>query len=220
MNVNQYTPSLLLPASRLPGRARVAALVACVLAACLAGCSAVPLRSLWQLRQLDFWTLDAAQVRALVLLPAGVAPQPEPLRVTLKATRGGDSAEAAQEVLVLRSMGTAAPTPEQRRSEQASPGSHWVALAFDEADTRRFDALRQRLQGWKATDGKVSGRGMSLEVSPALCASGKGPAPAVDKLRLSAWLRWKPGQEPVQVLDGAGLKDLKDDAAPTLPSCS
>jgi hypothetical protein len=212
MNVNQYTHGL---------RSRVVRLAAAALcAAIVAGCSAVPLRSLWQLRQLDFWTLDANQVHALVLLPPGVAASTEPLRVTLKAQRGGDSGEAAQEVLVLRPRGTAAPTPEQRNSEQALPGSHWVALGFDEADVRRFDALRQRMQGWKASDGKVSGRSMSLEVAPALCASARGNAPAADKVRVSAWLRWKPGQEPVQVLDGAGLKDLKDDVAPQLPACA
>lgn len=213
MNVNQYTSTHRLRTWFL--------LAAAVLCAAVAGCSAVPLRSLWQLRQLDFWTLDAGQVHALVLLPAGVGATPEPLRVTLKAQRGGDTGEAAQEVLILRPRGAVAPNAEQRQSEQAQPGSHWVALAFDEADVRRFDALRQRMQGWKATDGKVSGRGMSLEVSPALCASAKGsPPPPADKIRLSAWLRWKPGQEPVQVLDGAGLKDLKDDAAPLLPACA
>lgn len=186
----------------------------------LAGCSAVPLRSLWALRQLDFWTLDASQVHAWVMLPAGVAAPAEALRVTVKAERGGGSGESAQEVLVLRPRGTALLSAEQRRSEHGSPGAHWVALAFDEQDVQRFNGLRQRLQGWKETDGKVSGRSMSLAVSPALCAIATGNPPPMEKIRLSAWLRWKPGQEPVQVLDGAGLKDLKDDAPPMLPACA
>lgn len=181
----------------------------------LAGCTSVPLGSLWALRQLDFWTLDPAQLHAMALLPAGVGAQPEALKVTLKAQRGGGSAEVAEEHLALRAAAAIqappGPTP---------AGAHWLPLAFDDADAARFNAFRTRLQAWKAADGKVADRNFHLSVEPALCSHLPGGV-ETKKVVISAWARWQAGQEMLAVLDGASLKDVADKSTlpARLPAC-
>ncbi|HSI60576.1 MAG TPA: hypothetical protein VLA16_23675 [Ideonella sp.] len=220
MNVNQQRPHQPeTPVAAPAGRRRRfdTRRAACGLAAlALAGCSAVPLSSLWALRQLDFWNLDPTQIHAMALLPAGVGARPDALRLTLKAQRGGGSAEELEEHLALRAAAV-----EQAAPEQAAPGTHWLPLAFDETEVARFNAFRGRLEAWKAADGKVADRRFSLAVEPALCSTVAGGV-ETRKVIVSAWLRWKAGQEPVQVLDRAGLKDIaeKIKTGPRLPACA
>lgn len=194
-------------------RARAALLLGLL---ALGGCSLIPLRSLWALRQFEFSQIDGAQLRALVYLPAGVATQPDALKLSVKVERG--NGEVLTETLALRhnpAALTGLPTA------PALSGGHWVALALDAAEQQRLAGLRQRLQAWKTADGPEAKRRLGLEARPQLCVVRGGAALDAGQLRLSAWLRWKAGQEDLQLLDGASARDIDDQLArEPLPPCA
>lgn len=188
-----------------------------VLAATAAGCSVIPIRSLWALRSFEWQQLDGAQLRVPVYLPAGVEARRDAVRVHVRAERGNAAAEVLEETLTLRPAAIAAtglglPPPWS--------GGHWVVLSLDEGEQRRLAEFRARLMAWKAADGPEVKRRLGLEASPQLCARTAAQA-ATESLRLSAWMRWKAGQEDLLLLDSVSVKDIAPQAAETpLPMCA
>jgi hypothetical protein len=181
-----------------------------------AGCSLIPLRSLWALRSFDFNQLDGAHLRALVYLPAGVATLPDALKLSVKVERG--NGEALTETLALR------PNPAALTGLPPAPAGaagHWLALTLDAAEQQRLAQLRQRLQAWKAADGPDAKRKLALEAEPQLCVPRGSPALTAGQVRLSAWLRWKAGQDDLLLLDDATARDMDEKLTrETLPPCS
>lgn len=201
------------------GRGRLRLLL--LLSACLwlAGCSQIPLGTLWQLRKFDLMALDPRQLQVLLYLPASVGPMPETLLIKLTLHRGSS---AAQEVLSRSVSLQPVTTPIQGSAQPAAPepGGHWVWLAMNDADVRRLLALREAAQAWKAADGASgSGRKMEMTVSPQLCQAGMSPVTA-GQVRLSAWIRWEAGQPLLPLLEGASGRDIDDKSAgEVLPRC-
>lgn len=180
-----------------------------------AGCSLVPLRSLWALRGFDFNQLEGAHLRTLVYLPAGVSTLPDALRLKVKVERG--NGESLSETLALR------PNPAALTGLPPAPAGaegHWLALTLDAAEQQRLAQLRQRMQAWKVADGPEAKRKLSLDAEPQLCTPHGSPALTAGQVRLSAWLRWKAGQEDLLLLDGATARDVDEKMArETLPAC-
>ena len=199
-----------------PARSR-SAWLALVLALTLAACTQVPLRSLWQLRQLDWQQLDPAILLALAYLPDGIEPRPDAAVIVIKAERGNAAAEVMEERLLLRPLNA---VPADLRPEAPSRKGKWLALGLDAQQQARFFALRTTLQSWKAQDGAQAKRKLSLALEPQFCRRATAQMPDVSALRVSAWLRWQAQQAPVLLLDEAGLADLSERPASTaMPLC-
>lgn len=194
-------------------------LLAFVLALLLAACTQVPLRSLWQLRQLDWQQMDPVLLLALAYLPEGIEARPDAALITIKMERGNSAGEVLEERLALRPVHAAAqiPWPE-------APGrrGQWLALSLDAQQQARFQALRATMQAWKAQDGAAAKRKLSISLEPQMCRRASSAAvPAAESLRVSAWLRWKAQQAPVLLLDEAGLADLSErPTSGALPTCA
>ena len=190
-----------------------------VLAAMAAGCSVIPLRSLWALRSFELQQLDGALLRMPVYLPAGVEAQRDALRVHVRAERGNAAAEVLEETLTLRpGVGAGASTGLGLSPPWA--GGHWVVLALDEGEQRRLAEFRARLMAWKAADGPEAKRRVGMDATPQLCARSAAQA-ATQSLRLSAWMRWKAGQKDLLLLDSVAVKDIApQEVEAPLPLCS
>lgn len=181
-----------------------------------AGCSMIPLRSLWALREFDMQHFDGAQLRVLVWLPEGIQVRRDALKVSLKIERGHGSPDRLDETLALRPSPAALPA-----SRPAVNGAgHWAALALDDEGLQRLAALRERAQAWRTADGPDVKRKLAAGVEPQLCST-RQPAPTSGELRLSLWLRWQAGQELLQMLDDARLSDIDEHTAgERLPMCA
>lgn len=194
------------------------ALSALLLALTMAACTQVPLRSLWQLRQLDWQQLDPALLLALAYLPEGIETRPDAALITIKLERGNAAAEVLEERLALRPV-----QPASQALWPESPGrrGRWLALSLDAQQQARFQALRATMQAWKAQDGPDAKRKLSISLEPQMCRRASTPPQTLEALRVSAWLRWKAQQAPVMLLDEASLTDVSDRATSTaMPVCA
>lgn len=190
--------------------------IAVLLGLAVAGCSKIPLSSLWALKGLQFSEVDGAALRALVYLPEGVAIRDGGLAVTVKVARGnGHADERALKLAFTPLQGAAA------AHAQAAPrtGGRWLALGLSAAEQQRLADLRRDIDAWRAADGPQSKRSLSLGAELSSCLSGGASRPA-DEVPVDAWLRWKPGQDDLRLLDGATLADLlPDEQRGPLPRC-
>jgi len=216
MNVNKPTPSL------LPGAGRsafgwVLLLLLLAVALMLAGCTQIPLGSLWALRKFDFERFDPAQLRAAVYLPPGLQFPAEALVIDLKLTRGA-TGEVLHERLPMRPSAQP-PAGEHWPSTMKHPGQ-WVLLRLDDAAQARIAALRERAGLWKVADnGKGKKNDLTLGVQPALCRSGAGAAEPPQSWRASLWLRWSAEPGYVALLDDKALRDVWPELPNPLPAC-
>jgi hypothetical protein len=171
----------------------------------LGACSAVPLRSLWSLRQFELSQLDVAQLRLPVYLPAHLGAAAEAVKLTVRAERGNAAREVLEETLTLRPLPAGAGPA---GLQPPRPGGHWLVLALDAAEQQRLNQLRLRMLAWKAADGSHGQRRMGLEAQPQLCA--RPAAAPVDpaELRISAWLRWQVLQAGIVEQQQIGLAGL------------
>jgi hypothetical protein len=194
-----------------------------LMAGWLAGCSLIPLSSLWALRQLDLMTLDPRQLQVLLYLPAAVGPQPETVLIQLQLSRDsaspGAAADMLEETLALRPrQATTEPLPSLGR---ARPGGHWVWLALGDAEVQHLEVLRARAQAWKAaeaTGGKK--RRLTLNLTPQLCNRSRLAPLVAGEVKLSAWVRWEAGQALIPILEQASGRDVDDKAGTDpLPPC-
>lgn len=216
MNVNQQIQSSQAVPTRerrARGLCRVMGVIA-LAAGLLAGCSRIPLSTLWSLRSFDIKQVDGAALRILAYLPQQVATQADAVQLQVKAKRGNPAGEVMEQTLALRPwLGSVPALPPAPR-----PGGHWVVLALDEAEQARLTQLRQTLLAWKAADGDGVKRTVAMEATPQLCAT--RPGIKVEQVQLDAWLRWRAGQDDLHLLDSAKGSDLDDkSAAADLPLC-
>lgn len=189
-----------------------AALWFCALA--MAGCTVVPLRSIWALRKIDPMTLDPAELRAAVRLPDALAWQRDAVAVDLSLQRAGSTETQARRVW-LRPVAAAA----QAWPGGSRPGNEWALLVLDEPDQRRVLELRAIAAAWKAAAPASSDQHrLTLQVQPKACRRNGAKAGAA--ATVSAWLRW--AQEPgwVELIDDEPLASLLPPDAPPIPACA
>lgn len=188
------------------------------LAAVLAGCSKIPLSSLWALRGLQFADVDAAALRALLVLPEGVDLAGGALTVHVKVERGSGRPDKRELDLRLTPLTGAAAA---HGLGAARAGSRWVALGLSAAEQQRLADLRREVQAWREADGPDAKRQLSLGAELNACSRAKAPPPPPGEVAIDAWLRWKPGQDDLRMLDGASLADLQAEGTTTatLPRC-
>ena len=193
---------------------RMAALLLLGLAAALAGCSRIPLSSLWALRSLEMSQLEGPALRALLYLPGGLEVSGGGARVTVKVERGQGLPDRLETELDLVPLQGAAAAHHLSAPRAAG---HWVALGLSPEGLRRLAALRQTLAQWHSADGAGAKRQLSLSADPRLCRRGTvGNDP-----RLDLWLRWREGQDDLHLLDGATPDDLAETGHDgPLPACA
>jgi hypothetical protein len=216
MNVNQQIPNDKPSGSKgRPRRLRGAMVMVLLAAAAVAGCSRIPLGTLWSLRSFDVKQVDGAALRILAYLPSQVDTQRDAVKVHLTAQRGNPAAEVLEQTLALRPLAAIAAS---NLPPAPWPGGHWVALGLDEAEQARLTGLRQTMLAWKAADGEGVKRRLAMDATPQLCAKTAGLP--VDQVTLDAWMRWRAGQDDLHLLAGAKGSDLDDkNAAAALPLC-
>jgi hypothetical protein len=187
-----------------------------LLALAVAGCSRIPLSSLWALRGLQFAEVDAAALRALLYLPDGVDLPDGGLTVNVKVERGNGHPDRRELSMRLAPLAGAA------AAHGLTPpwsGGHWLALGLPPAEQQRLAELRRELQAWRSADGPDAKRQLSMAAELRGCQRAGAPRPPQD-LGLEAWLRWKPGQGDLRLLEGATLADvLPDEQRGPLPRC-
>jgi len=190
--------------------------IAVVLGLALAGCSKIPLSSLWALKGLQFSEVDGAALRALVYLPEGVAIRDGGLAVTVKVARGnGHADERALKLAFTPLQGPAA----AHAQVAPRPGGRWLVLGLSAAEQQRLADLRREIDGRRAADGPQAKRSLSLAAELSSCQLSGASRPAED-VPIDAWLRWKPGQDDLRLLDGATLADLMpEEQRGPLPRC-
>lgn len=186
-------------------------LLACTVLA-LAGCSVVPLRSLWALRQFDWMGFDPAELRAAVRLPRHVSVLPQAVGIDLTITRGA-TGEVIKRHFWLRPAAPAA---------SGLPAADALLLVLDEADQKAVRAIQAQAAGWKAAAASATGDGaaknsVAMNMKPQLCR--KATAPAGQDERVSAWLRWAPQPGWLPMAEDAALSALQADDAPPIPPC-
>ena len=201
--------------SKLACQFRRVALLGLVLAVGVAGCTSIPVGSLWQLRKFDFEAFDPAELRLALNLPDTLALGPQGLRVSVKVTRG--SAEVPTEHSYwLREREARAPMA--GLPMVAHRAQRWVVLQLDATDAQRMQRMRDQLMATKAADGQGKSS-VEINAEPRLCSRGAGPEPTA---RVSAAVRWREDPGYVILLDGKSLKELNAmvDAPPgALPRC-
>jgi hypothetical protein len=216
MNVNKPTPSLL-PVAGRSAFGWVLLLLLLAVALMLAGCTQIPLGSLWALRKFDFERFDPAQLRAAVYLPPGLQFPAEALVIDLKLTRGA-TGEVLHERLPMRPSAQP-PVGEHWPSTMRRPGQ-WVLLKLDDTAQARIAALRERAGLWKVADnGQGKKNNLELGVQPALCRSGAGAGEPSEAWRTSLWLRWSAEPGYVVLLDDKAVRDVWPELPSPLPAC-
>jgi hypothetical protein len=181
--------------------------------ALLAGCTKVPLGSLWSLRQFDVETFDPATLRVAVYLPSTYDLDRDALRIEAKIRRAADAPEQVEHFSMRPSSDRA-----DRVGLPSAPQAEgrWIVLRFDAAEAKRVRALRERLQAMK---GQASqGGSLAIGASPRLCHTGGAPQGTP---RVSAALFWSGERGWVMLLVGADLEALRGSMSeqPDLPRC-
>ncbi len=193
---------------RFAVKARLLRAAAVLLLVLAAGCTRIPLGSLWALKQFSFETFDPTVLRVAVRLPMGVALKPDGLVVDAKVTREGEST-VAEHFLMHESRDKAdlAGLPE------VSPAQgRWVVLKFDADEARRVRAMREGLIARKAEAEKASApkakTRMEIGASPKFCRT--GAAVAADASMAGA-MYWAVDKGYVMLLRETALDDLLKD---------
>lgn len=131
------------------------------LALLLPGCSATPLASLPALSRLNPATLEADSLRAAVIMPAALRPQPGTARLVLQA--GGEE-------VTLPLADDPAVVAEARRDVPPAPGQHLAAF-------RLAPEAVAALEGFRAHAARTGTRRLTLGVAAEACRlADPGPA--------------------------------------------
>lgn len=157
-------------------------LAALFLAAAVAGCSRVPLGSLWTLRQFDFEGFDPGALRIAAYLPNQYELIGDGLRIDAKVKR----ADLPVQVERFGLQRSREPADLSGLVAPSTGNGRWVVLRFDAVEAERVRALRRKLLAQKAASG---GKGGSLEIgaSPKLCHTGAAPQ---GDAKVTASLMW------------------------------
>lgn len=167
--------------------------------ALLAGCTRIPLGSLWQLRQFSFEHFEPDALRLALHLPAAYAMPRDALRIEARVQREGEPARS-EHFMLRESPGDAqgAELP-----PVSAPGGRWVVLKLDAGEAERVRAFRRQLTAAKAQPGQRGS--LALNASPQLCRTGVA---AAGTAQLSGALRWSPDTGYVPLLRDVELGEL------------
>lgn len=184
-------------AAKLPGAVLSLTLV-------LAGCSHVPLASLPQLASLDLMTADISVLRAAVRAPDAIVPTPGGAVLQLSYWRPGEEAHKTVVEVPLEEEPGAQALAALKAEER--PGMRITVFRLGDESRRKLEAARAAAMAMKS-DEMAKGRRTqgSLAVSAKGCAT--GPLPE-GPLRISTYLRLKPGGDFVPLLQDVDLREL------------
>jgi len=197
---------------------RVAALL---LLALVAGCTRIPLGSLWALKQFSFETFDPAVLRVAMRLPVGVALKSDGLVVDAKVTREGEPPVAEHFVMrESRDKADLGGLPEVNPAQ-----GRWVVLKFDAEEAGRVRAMREglvarKLAAEKAGASKAKTK-MEIGASPKFCRTG---ATLGADASMAGAMYWAVDKGYVMLLRDTSLDDLLKDMddskdRASLPAC-
>lgn len=188
------------PFSVVAGSAGRALAVAAV-AATIAACSHVPVKTMWHLRNFDPMTTDPARLRAAVAMPSEALPARGGAKLVMTQQRkGGADAETLEiqleEVALAAETGMAAVKPKK--------GQEVRAFRIPPAEIPRLTEARARAAARAAKEpGAFEG---SLSVGIDGCR--KADAPLPKEFRVSTWLKTAETVEYLTVLDDVDLVKL------------
>lgn len=200
----------------------MAAFALCMASALLAGCTSIPVGSLWKLRQLQLDTLDPAALRAAVVHAPQLRLDGDGMVLTVSVSRklrqpnGAQTTERLEEKLPLQELRSTA--ERSALTEHEGPQSQVQVWRIDPAAVPRLHALRARALAWKGTDDGARELGLGLEMSGCV----EPGAPARTALRVSTLLRWTEPGEYIPLLRQIDLAETMSDAdlQQRFPSCT
>jgi len=183
----------------------------------IAGCSRIPLGSMWALRQFSFERFDPGLLRVAMHLPPAYAMPRDALRVDVKLTRREGEAPQHEHFTLHESRD---PADSAGLPSNAGLDGRWVVLRLDAAEAERVREFRRRMVALKADSGGGKGS-LELGASPQLCRTG---APQLGAPRIATALLWSRDTGWVTLLRDTDLDEmLKSLEAPqalaSLPSC-
>jgi hypothetical protein len=195
---------------------RSALMVALALLTLAAGCTKIPLSSLWSLRQFSFEAFDPALLRVALHLPAGYAMRRDAVLVDAEVKRDGEAPSAARFTM----HETRDPADARGLPAESAAGGRWIVLSLGTSEVERLRAFRQSLIARKAEGGKKKGS-VSLGATPQMCRTG---APVPGTAVFSAALMWSREEGYVPLLRDADLDEMLQsletpNALAALPAC-
>lgn len=196
---------------------RVAALflLLVLLAGSLSACGHVPASTLWQLRTFDFLTFDPAALRAAVVMPGVIRPNPgtTTLDVTLKTS--GAEAREVKHVFALQPFleSDLAPFKAHRRA-----GDEIYFFKLTEADAELVRALQREGRAAKAAG--RSGNSLTIAISSKAC---RPAALQAGPLLTTTLIRTEPAMGYLVLLQDidlrAAIRDAGKDFDAEVPPC-
>lgn len=180
-----------------------------VLAATLAACGHVPVRSLLAMSRIDFATTDLPALRAALRIPGGY--QARANRMVVEVVQEGRP--AIREEFALERLTSAAELSLLGSERRA--GTEIIAYRLPDAAIATFTALREKAAEARAEKRKGS---LMLKLEPDFCYVSEPPK---DSLVFSTYLRTSETRTYVPVLidlDGFSQKDFAEKIR-AMPSC-
>lgn len=179
----------------------------------LAGCGHMPISSMLKLRQLDFMTADARQIRVAVQMPEALEVHEDGAVLEIGAERRNPD-ENLQERFILEKLAGAATaaTP----GVEPKPGFHLAIFRLAEADMARLAALRGKIKAWKAED--PGGTKGTLSIGAAGCRREQLPEGA---LLVSTYLKTDGEEEFITMARNVDLRSVVPESSGglDLPPC-
>ena len=177
----------------------------------LGGCGYMPISSMLKLRQLDFMTADARQIRVAVLMPEAIAVREGVAVLEIGAERRS-SEEKLEEQFILEQVQGRDATP----GIETMPGSRLEVYRVAEADMERLSALRRTVEIWKAADPDDT-KG-TLSIGAAGCRRDRLPEGA---LLVSTYLRTDSEGEFITMARNVDLRSVASESGGglDLPPC-
>lgn len=164
-----------------------------------AGCGHVPVSTMWALRSFDSLSADPAALRAAVLIPDGLLPRPDGVKVTATWGKKGQPATERKVEILLQEIGLSS---EPGLAGQRRAGARLFAFRVAPDDVPRMRALQQEVMRAKAEKRADYG---SIGVSADACRVGELPQ---GPILMTTLLKTAAEAPYLVLLDGIDLRSL------------
>lgn len=179
----------------------------------LGACTAIPVKTLYELATTDLMTVDPTVLRAAVRMPEWLAPRPDGVKLELGMTREGET--PVSEKIVLEVIPVA--LEGKALAAEGKPGFDLYAYRINPQDIPRLQAFRDTFKAKKAEGGKKTAGSLSVGVD----ACRKTALPA-GEIPVTTYLKLETGADYLPLLVDYDMSQpiQGQDVATLLPPCA